>query len=136
MFSVKQPSTRNYTSSRLNKYQLIFISVTVVDAEQASGGWLAASLYYDDAYDLLTHREYVTRTGDRKYLLIDKSLLPIIIILFSKCLAPANTRYWSNVGLLLVLRLRRSPNNKPALDQCLVFAGAGMREIVIGDVRW
>ena len=93
MFSVKQPSTRNYTNSRINKYQLIFISVTVVDAEQASGGWLAASLYYDDAYDLLTHREYVTRTGDRKYWLIDKSLLSIIIILFSKCLAPANTRY-------------------------------------------
>ena len=37
---------------------------------------------------------------------------------------PSNTRCWINVGLLLVQRRRRWPNNKPALVQRLVFAGS------------
>ena len=35
----------------------------------------------------------------------------------------ANTRRWSNVGLMLGHRLRRWPNIKPALGQRLVFSG-------------
>ena len=35
---------------------------------------------------------------------------------------PANTRHWANVGLMLVHRLRRLPNIKQLLTQCLVFA--------------
>ena len=36
---------------------------------------------------------------------------------------PANTRCSSNAGLMLVHRLRRWPNIKPALDKRIVFAG-------------
>ena len=36
---------------------------------------------------------------------------------------PANTRRWSNAGLMLSQRRRRWPNIKPALDQRLVCAG-------------
>ena len=36
---------------------------------------------------------------------------------------PANMRFWLNVGLLLVHRLRRWPNSKPTLGQRLIFAG-------------
>ena len=39
------------------------------------------------------------------------------------CGVPANTRHWDSVGLLLVHRLRRWPNIKPTLSQCLVLAG-------------
>ena len=35
---------------------------------------------------------------------------------------PANTRHWTNVGLMLGHRLRRRPNINPTLVQCLVFA--------------
>ena len=37
--------------------------------------------------------------------------------------SPVSTINWSNVGLLLGQRLRRWPNNKPTLVQCVVFAG-------------
>ena len=36
---------------------------------------------------------------------------------------PTNTIHWANVGLILGHRLRRRPNIKPALAQCIVFAG-------------
>ena len=36
---------------------------------------------------------------------------------------PANTRQWSNVVLMLPRRLRRRPNIKTILGQCLVLAG-------------
>ena len=36
---------------------------------------------------------------------------------------PANTRRWSNVGLMLAQRLRRWSNISPTLGQRLVFAG-------------
>ena len=36
---------------------------------------------------------------------------------------PANTTHWNNVGLMLGHRLRRWPNIKPTLFQCVVFAG-------------
>ena len=36
---------------------------------------------------------------------------------------PANTTHWNNVGLMLAHRLRRWPNIKPTLFQCVVFAG-------------
>ena len=35
---------------------------------------------------------------------------------------PANTRHWTNVGLMLAHRLRRRPNINPTLVQCLVLA--------------
>ena len=35
---------------------------------------------------------------------------------------PANERHWNNVGLMLGQRLRRWPNIKPTLFQCVVFA--------------
>ena len=35
----------------------------------------------------------------------------------------ANTRHWTNVGLMLGRRRRRRPNINPTLAQCLVFAG-------------
>ena len=35
---------------------------------------------------------------------------------------PANTRYWANVASMLAHRLRRWPNMKPTLAQCLMFA--------------
>ena len=36
---------------------------------------------------------------------------------------PANTRHWTNAGLMLAQRRRRWDNISPALVQCLVFAG-------------
>ena len=36
---------------------------------------------------------------------------------------PANTRHWTNVGSMLVHRLRRYSNITPKLVQCLLFAG-------------
>ena len=36
---------------------------------------------------------------------------------------PANTRHWTNVGLMLAHRLWRRPNIDPTLVQCLVFSG-------------
>ena len=38
-------------------------------------------------------------------------------------LIPANTRHWAIVGLMLGQRLRRCPNFKATMAQCLVFAG-------------
>ena len=38
-------------------------------------------------------------------------------------LIPANTRHSGNAGLMLTHRLRRWSNLKPALAECLVFAG-------------
>ena len=35
---------------------------------------------------------------------------------------PSNTRHWTNVGSMLVRRLRRRPNIDPTLVRCLVFA--------------
>ena len=40
---------------------------------------------------------------------------------------PANTRHWTNVGLMLARRLRRRANINPTLVQCLVFAGISVR---------
>ena len=39
---------------------------------------------------------------------------------------PADTRRWTNVGLMLTHRLRRWPNNKTTLVQRLVPAGCGL----------
>ena len=36
---------------------------------------------------------------------------------------PVNTRHWPNVVLMLTRRLRRRPNIKTTLGQCLVLAG-------------
>ena len=36
---------------------------------------------------------------------------------------PAKTRHWTSVSLMLVQRLQRWPNIKPALSECLVLAG-------------
>ena len=42
-----------------------------------------------------------------------------------KVAVPAKTRHSPNAGLLLCHRLRRWPNSKPALGDCLVFGGGG-----------
>ena len=39
---------------------------------------------------------------------------------------PANTRRWANVVLMLAQRRKRRVNIKPALAQCLVFAGLSL----------
>ena len=38
------------------------------------------------------------------------------------CVYPMSIRHWSSADLLLAQRLRRWPNNKSALGQCLMFA--------------
>ena len=51
---------------------------------------------------------------------------------------PASTTHWNNVGLMLGHRLRRWPNIKPTLFQCVVFAGMGgkrMRYNLLGPGR-
>ena len=40
----------------------------------------------------------------------------------SSRLAPGRNIHWNNVCLMLAHRLRRWPNNKPTLGQCVVFA--------------
>ena len=44
-------------------------------------------------------------------------------------LHPANTRRWTNVGLMLAHRLRRWANIKPTLIQRLVFAGRALQHL-------
>ena len=44
---------------------------------------------------------------------------------------PANTRHWTNAGLLLAQHLRHWPNISPALVQCLVLAGVLLDDVII-----
>ena len=61
----------------------------------------------------------------------DEENLSYLKILYTKKLSKTNTRHSSNVGLMLDQRLRRWPNDKPTLDECLVFAGCPMD--LVGD---
>ena len=57
-----------------------------------------------------THRPHVGPMVDR-------------CVVFASSALPANTRHRAIVGSMLVHRLRRWPNIKPTMAQCLVFAG-------------
>ena len=50
------------------------------------------------------------------------SLILVSLICIWHC-CPANVRQRTNIGSMLVQRLRRWPNIKPTLVQCVVFAG-------------
>ena len=48
-------------------------------------------------------------------------LKAVCILSYIRIQTPASRRHWTNAGLMLVHRLRRWTNIKPALSQCLLF---------------
>ena len=107
-----------------------FFSVTEVphniESLRVSGEFFFVSLKLEGQSGLLTRefrlskQEALTtepgpRPSSRKEL--DKCCVSVVQFI------PANTRHWTNVGLMLAHRLRRRPNIDLALVQCLVFSG-------------
>ena len=59
---------------------------------------------------------------------------PINVLVTSGVSCPANTRNWPSAVLMLARRLRRRPNIKTTLRQCLVLAG-GLSPVLLCKAR-